>query len=256
MDGADPAEVWDQFADVAAPAGGVGGVGQLRLGRRAGALRWPAQVAEHFADDRDQRCRPCAVDPSDAMPVVRAMAAARRPRSMGVGAEGASSGCAAATAACSCSACSTTLVGFALASTRLDRRRVCWVGKAICATSARRRSAAPAERGQAGGAPLHRRGDLPGRQGLPRHAARHPAPAARPLHRAGRGAQHSIAESLLAAERAVKTSRAERETRLRDLEGRAGRHATLLRQHGARRCVAQPAAAASRWRSAAAGRAG
>ena len=39
----------------------------------------------------------------------------------------------------------------------------------------RRVVAAPAGRGEDGGAPLRRRGDVPGRQGLPRHAARRPA---------------------------------------------------------------------------------
>ncbi len=70
----------------------------------------------------------------------------------------------------------------------------------------------------------HRRGDVPGRQGLPRHAAPHPAPAARPLQLAGRGGQH-VDHELGAgrAERASPPRRRSGESRIRDLKAELAR---------------------------------
>ena len=59
---------------------------------------------------------------------------------------------------------------------------------------------------QAGRAQAHRRGDLPGRQGLPGHAAAHPALAARPLlRRWPRRSAPRWRESVMAAQSALKT---------------------------------------------------
>ena len=76
---------------------------------------------------------------------------------------------------------------------------------------------ASAGRGEGGGAALRRRSRLPGRQGVTRDAADHPARPAGPLPQLADQLAASIKDSVASAERSVRTTQAEREQRLEEI---------------------------------------
>ncbi|NIB30656.1 hypothetical protein HBB16_01205 [Pseudonocardia sp. MCCB 268] len=107
-----------------------------------------------------------------------------------------------------------TVAGFCAAQPALDRGRPAvrgedaWDEKWLAAPLRRQERRPPA----------HRRGDLPGRQGLLGQPAADPAGAARPLHRPRRrSSPEALKESVSAAQTAVKDD-AVRQKRVADLE--------------------------------------
>ena len=187
IDDADPAEIWDQFAEWFHQQ--VSSAASANFVWAAERARWlAAQVAEHFAEGAEVAAarpalRPTRAWPRKVNPLEQPEAEkfgigskllhrlARRLRRHADGRHGHHGGRARPAQP-------------ALARRRRAARRQDRAGREEA------HAATPAGRRQAGGAQAHRRGDLPGRQGLPGHAAAHPAPAARPLQRAGRGGQH------------------------------------------------------------------
>ena len=192
-----PAKVWDQFA---------GWVEQEVAAAAAANFIWATQrvralaklVAEHFSDDRDQLLPSLRSHPSDAIRSVRAMTAPAA-EAQGVGTK-ALTGLRGGYMGMLMFGMLGTLVGFSSDQPGGHRG-----GRGDGREGHRRRAQEAghpaAGRGQGRHAPLHRRRDVPGRQGLPRPPARGAARPARPLHRAGRPAQ-ALAAGVAAGRRA------------------------------------------------------
>ena len=198
LGGGDPAKVWDQFA---------GWVQQEVAAAAAANFIWATQrvralaklVAEHFSDDRDQLLPALRSHPSDAIRSVRAMTAPAA-EAQGVGTK-ALTGLRGGYMGMLMFGMLGTLVGFASLINPVGIGAGVHDGREGHRRRAQEAGHPAAERGQGRHAPLRRRRDVPGRQGLPRPPARGAARPARPLHRAGRPAQ-ALAAGVAAGRRA------------------------------------------------------
>ena len=187
LDDADPAEIWEQFANwfhqqVASAAS----ANFVWAAERARYLS--EQVAQHFAEAAEIALPDLRFDQSRSLAQKVDPLAQPDAEGFGVG-QKIITGMRGGYGGMLMIGMATTLAGLALLNPISIGAGLLFGTKTV--RDERRADAAAAPgRGEAGGAPPHRRGDLPGRQGLPRHAAPHPAPAARPLQRARRGGEH------------------------------------------------------------------